>query len=108
MFLPYYLPDSTLLRSRSYGITALLLWVLDQVRPPMIRETSQLITLGCLAPTGIPIGVRWAINLSPGTLGFEHHVLQRQHLHSRYHHRRRQIKRSNLTENRQEQNLIVR
>ncbi|KAF1841885.1 glycosyltransferase family 50 protein [Cucurbitaria berberidis CBS 394.84] len=31
MFLPYYLPDSTLLRSPSIGITALLAWVLGQV-----------------------------------------------------------------------------
>lgn len=32
MFLPYYLPESTLLASRSTGITALALWVLGQVR----------------------------------------------------------------------------
>ncbi|KAF2258388.1 GPI mannosyltransferas-like protein 1 [Lojkania enalia] len=30
MFLPFYLPDSTLLRSRPIGITALVLWVLGQ------------------------------------------------------------------------------
>ncbi|KAF2643366.1 GPI mannosyltransferas-like protein 1 [Massarina eburnea CBS 473.64] len=30
MFLPYYLPDSTLLRSRRIGITSLVLWVLGQ------------------------------------------------------------------------------
>ncbi|KAJ4374027.1 GPI mannosyltransferase 1 [Neocucurbitaria cava] len=30
MFLPYYLPDSTLLRSPSIGITALVFWVLGQ------------------------------------------------------------------------------
>lgn len=32
MFLPYYLPESTLLRSRSVGVSALVLWVLGQVR----------------------------------------------------------------------------
>ncbi|KAL1612063.1 GPI mannosyltransferase 1 [Paraconiothyrium brasiliense] len=31
MFLPYYLPESTLLRSRPVGISALILWVLGQV-----------------------------------------------------------------------------
>lgn len=31
MFLPYYLPESTLLRSRAVGISALILWVLGQV-----------------------------------------------------------------------------
>lgn len=31
MFLPYYLPDSTLLRSPSVGFPALLLWLLGQV-----------------------------------------------------------------------------
>ncbi|KAJ4357300.1 GPI mannosyltransferase 1 [Didymosphaeria variabile] len=31
MFLPYYLPDSTLLHSRPVGISALILWVLGQV-----------------------------------------------------------------------------
>ncbi|KAI8937802.1 GPI mannosyltransferase 1 [Plenodomus lindquistii] len=31
MFLPYYLPDSTLLRSPKVGITALVLWILGQV-----------------------------------------------------------------------------
>ena len=31
MFLPYYLPNSTLLRSPTVGITALVLWVLGQV-----------------------------------------------------------------------------
>jgi phosphatidylinositol glycan class M len=31
MFLPYYLPESTLLRSRSVGVSALVLWVLGQV-----------------------------------------------------------------------------
>ncbi|KAF2856896.1 glycosyltransferase family 50 protein [Plenodomus tracheiphilus IPT5] len=31
MFLPYYLPDSTLLRSPRVGITALVLWILGQV-----------------------------------------------------------------------------
>jgi phosphatidylinositol glycan class M len=30
MFLPYYLPDSTLLQSASIGITALLLWIIGQ------------------------------------------------------------------------------
>ncbi len=30
MFLPYYLPDSTLLRSPTIGITALVFWVLGQ------------------------------------------------------------------------------
>ncbi|KAJ4293209.1 GPI mannosyltransferase 1 [Kalmusia sp. IMI 367209] len=32
MFLPYYLPESTLLQSRRVGITALFLWVFGQVR----------------------------------------------------------------------------
>jgi phosphatidylinositol glycan class M len=32
MFLPYYLPDSTLLRSKPVGITALALWLACQVR----------------------------------------------------------------------------
>lgn len=31
MFLPYYLPDSTLLRSPRVGITALVFWILGQV-----------------------------------------------------------------------------
>lgn len=31
MFLPYYLPDSTLLRSPKAGVTALVLWILGQV-----------------------------------------------------------------------------
>ena len=31
MFLPYYLPDSTLLRSRRVGVTALALWLVTQV-----------------------------------------------------------------------------
>ncbi|KAI4653899.1 hypothetical protein J4E93_001667 [Alternaria ventricosa] len=31
MFLPYYLPDSTLLHSAPIGITALLLWIVGQV-----------------------------------------------------------------------------
>jgi phosphatidylinositol glycan class M len=33
MFLPYYLPNSTLLRSKRVGITALALWLVTQVRP---------------------------------------------------------------------------
>lgn len=32
MFLPYYLPDSTLLHVRSVGIPALILWLAGQVR----------------------------------------------------------------------------
>jgi phosphatidylinositol glycan class M len=32
MFLPFYLPDSTLLRSRPVGLTALALWISGQVR----------------------------------------------------------------------------
>lgn len=32
MFLPFYLPDSTLLRSQPVGLTALALWVSGQVR----------------------------------------------------------------------------
>tara|TARA_R110002003_G_scaffold207_1_gene15947 strand:- start:15066 stop:15338 length:273 start_codon:yes stop_codon:yes gene_type:complete len=31
MFLPYYLPDSTLLRSPAIGISALALWIVGQV-----------------------------------------------------------------------------
>jgi phosphatidylinositol glycan class M len=31
MFLPYYLPDSTLLQSAPIGITALVLWIVGQV-----------------------------------------------------------------------------
>ncbi|KAH6877799.1 hypothetical protein J4E91_000588 [Alternaria rosae] len=31
MFLPYYLPDSTLLKSAPIGVTALLLWIVGQV-----------------------------------------------------------------------------
>jgi phosphatidylinositol glycan class M len=31
MFLPYYLPDSTLLQSVPIGITALVLWIAGQV-----------------------------------------------------------------------------
>jgi phosphatidylinositol glycan class M len=31
MFLPYYLPDSTLLKSSSIGITALVFWIVGQV-----------------------------------------------------------------------------
>ncbi len=31
MFLPYYLPDSTLLQSRTVGITALVTWIMGQV-----------------------------------------------------------------------------
>jgi phosphatidylinositol glycan class M len=31
MFLPYYLPDSTLLQSSSIGITALVFWIVGQV-----------------------------------------------------------------------------
>lgn len=31
MFLPYYLPDSTLLRSSVTGITALVFWIVGQV-----------------------------------------------------------------------------
>ena len=31
MFLPYYLPDSTLLKSPSIGITALVFWIVGQV-----------------------------------------------------------------------------
>lgn len=31
MFLPYYLPDSALLRSKPVGITALVLWLACQV-----------------------------------------------------------------------------
>jgi GPI mannosyltransferase 1 subunit M len=31
MFLPYYLPDSTLLRSPTIGVSALVLWILGQV-----------------------------------------------------------------------------
>jgi phosphatidylinositol glycan class M len=31
MFLPYYLPDSTLLHSAYIGITALVLWIVGQV-----------------------------------------------------------------------------
>jgi phosphatidylinositol glycan class M len=31
MFLPYYLPDSTLLRSPRIGISALILWLAGQV-----------------------------------------------------------------------------
>jgi phosphatidylinositol glycan class M len=31
MFLPYYLPDSTLLRSPTIGISALVLWILGQI-----------------------------------------------------------------------------
>ncbi|KAF2876881.1 GPI mannosyltransferase 1 [Massariosphaeria phaeospora] len=31
MFLPFYLPDSTLLRSRRVGITSLVFWVLGQI-----------------------------------------------------------------------------
>lgn len=30
MFLPYYLPDSTLLQSPTIGISALVLWILGQ------------------------------------------------------------------------------
>jgi phosphatidylinositol glycan class M len=30
MFLPYYLPDSTLLRSPTIGVSALVLWILGQ------------------------------------------------------------------------------
>lgn len=30
MFLPYYLPDSTLLQSPKIGISALVLWILGQ------------------------------------------------------------------------------
>lgn len=30
IFLPYYLPDSTLLRRPSIGITSLVLWILGQ------------------------------------------------------------------------------
>jgi phosphatidylinositol glycan class M len=31
MFLPYYLPDSTLLQSPTIGISALVLWIIGQV-----------------------------------------------------------------------------
>lgn len=31
MFLPYYLPDSTLLQSPTIGISALALWIIGQV-----------------------------------------------------------------------------
>ena len=31
MFLPYYLPDSTLLQSTPIGITALIAWIVGQV-----------------------------------------------------------------------------
>jgi len=31
MFLPYYLPDSTLLQSAPIGITALVFWIIGQV-----------------------------------------------------------------------------
>ena len=31
MFLPYYLPDSTLLQSSSIGIPALVFWIVGQV-----------------------------------------------------------------------------
>lgn len=31
MFLPYYLPDSTLLQSPTIGTSALVLWILGQV-----------------------------------------------------------------------------
>jgi len=30
MFLPYYLPDSTLLQSPTIGVSALVLWILGQ------------------------------------------------------------------------------
>lgn len=44
MFLPYYLPESTLLKSQSVGIPALILWVLGQVCPQpylVIRWANQ-------------------------------------------------------------------
>jgi phosphatidylinositol glycan class M len=31
MFLPYYLPDSTLLQSPTIGVAALVLWIIGQV-----------------------------------------------------------------------------
>lgn len=36
MFLPYYLPDSTLLRSPRIGFSALVLWILGQVSNTLV------------------------------------------------------------------------
>lgn len=45
MFLPYYLPDSTLLHSAPIGITALLLWLVGQVA--WLQQGFQLEFNGC-------------------------------------------------------------
>lgn len=37
VFLPFYLPDSSLLRQPKRGYTALALWVIGQVRFPLVH-----------------------------------------------------------------------
>jgi hypothetical protein len=95
MFLPFYLPNSTLLQSPKTGITALVFWILGQVSEPALQLPSlpSMIahsgTIDCMATTRLPARIPRQIHLRSGSLGLQRSLLCRQcgdtgDYHSRY------------------------
>jgi hypothetical protein len=72
VFLPFYLPTSSLLRQRKLGFSALTLWVIGQVRiMPLspLRTPLLTISVGSMATTRILARVPRSIDFCAGALG---------------------------------------
>ena len=63
VFLPLYLPDSIMMRKPRVGATALVLWVIGQVRPAVSLLTGyMLIALGTVASARLQPRVSWTLD----------------------------------------------
>lgn len=103
VFLPVYLPASSLVGRPVVGLSALSFWVLAQVRPLLLflfpfwnyiyLDRVQLLIMtwvtGPLAPTSLPPGVPRPVDLHAGAVGRVVAVLRRERVDPGDHRRRR-------------------
>lgn len=77
VFLPFYLPNSSLMREPRKGWTALALWVAGQVTPSLYIFTRLVadICLGSLAPAGGSTRVLRRLDIRAWTLACKHFLL---------------------------------
>jgi len=72
VFLPFYLPTSSMLARPVVGGVASALWILAQVRNAVTFELLFLITAGIMASQRVSTRVPWTKYLRTRTLGCEH------------------------------------